>query len=179
MTRRCTYCTQQADNCRPTDGACPRCVPVITAAGIFGDQGVADMLRLLDELDAIKKVVNGIAAEAGITADLFPDDGTDDEEPVSLRHIDGRRMQCKDIPDAEFTDAVRRAAAGNVYAHFWDVQTELENVLGPVPHNLFMAKARRLIARGLIGGCACGCQGDFHLSEKCVNPARCCRPDGN
>ncbi|MCX4886064.1 hypothetical protein [Streptomyces sp. NBC_00847] len=174
MTRRCTYCPEQSDNCRPTDGACPRCVPVITAAGVFGEQGAADMLRLLADLDAVKQVVNGVA-EAGITADLFPDDDTDD--PVSLRYVDGRLMQCKDIPDAAFVDAVRARAAGSAHwAMAWDVLEELEETVGPVPRNLFFAKARRLVARGLIGGCPCGCRGDFHVPEACIDPSRCCNP---
>nr|WSW58474.1 hypothetical protein OG513_07700 [Streptomyces sp. NBC_00998] len=75
--------------------------------------------------------------------------------------------QCKDIPDEEFYAAIRRAP-GSPYAGWrmaWDVHTELESALGPIPYNLFMAKARRLVARGKITGCACGCRGDFTVAE--------------
>ncbi|MCX4886063.1 hypothetical protein [Streptomyces sp. NBC_00847] len=87
--------------------------------------------------------------------------------------------QCKDIDDDAFLDAVCRAARGYGVAMSWDVQSELESVLGPIPPNLFTAKARRLIARRVLGGCVCGCQGDFHLPYNCPTPADCCRSDGN
>ncbi|MGW1554266.1 hypothetical protein [Streptomyces sp. NPDC002346] len=87
-------------------------------------------------------------------------------------------MQCKHIPDAVFVTAVRNAPALSParWRTRWDVYTELENAIGPIPDNLFMAKARRLIARGLIGGCPCGCRGDWHPADECTYPERCCRP---
>lgn len=93
-------------------------------------------------------------------------------EPLTLRLIDGRRMQCKDIPDATFLDAVR-ATPGlddrpNAWRMRWDVQATLEAVIGPLPEKLFLAKASRLKARGLLGGCDCGCRGDYHLTADCT-----------
>ncbi|OSC76466.1 hypothetical protein B5180_01545 [Streptomyces sp. BF-3] len=89
-----------------------------------------------------------------------------------------KRMQCKDIPDQTFVEAVRRTTpVGTSWRMRWDVHTELESVFGPIPDNLFMAKARRLIDRGLIGGCPCGCRGDFHPSDECLSPGYCCRPE--
>lgn len=35
-----------------------------------------------------------------------------------------------------------------------------------VPEKLALAKMRRLIERGLVDGCPCGCRGDFRLSGK-------------
>jgi hypothetical protein len=35
-----------------------------------------------------------------------------------------------------------------------------------LPYNLVKAKMRRLLKRGLVDGCACGCRGDFTLTEK-------------
>jgi len=35
-----------------------------------------------------------------------------------------------------------------------------------LPFNLVKAKMRKLIKRGLVNGCACGCRGDFILTEK-------------
>lgn len=85
---------------------------------------------------------------------------------------DGRLMQCKDIPDEVFLDAVRRTpgAIGVNERLRWIVQEKLEAVTGPIPENLFLAKARRLIARGLLKGCPCGCRGDYHLPEDCGAP---------
>jgi hypothetical protein len=34
------------------------------------------------------------------------------------------------------------------------------------PGKVVLAKMRTLIKRGLVGGCACGCRGDFHLTAK-------------
>ncbi|MFD7995539.1 hypothetical protein [Streptomyces mexicanus] len=78
----------------------------------------------------------------------------------SIRYINGRPMQCKDIPDLMFLEAVREATETST-ANVWKVQELLENVMGPIPWNLLLAKARRLIAAGKLTGCACGCRGDF------------------
>lgn len=85
-------------------------------------------------------------------------------------------MQCKDIPDAVFLGAVRAASSTpSGWSMRWDVQTALEVALGcvDVPDKLLLAKARRLESRGLLGGCTCGCRGDWHPSEECVSG--CCR----
>lgn len=83
------------------------------------------------------------------------------------------RMQCKDIPDAAMLEAVRRAPG--IWRLSWDVHDELEELVGPAPPRLFRAKIAKLIARGLLGGCACGCRGDFHLPEECGSSV-CCGP---
>ncbi len=87
-------------------------------------------------------------------------------------------MQCKDIPDAVFLDAVR-AAPANVagWRTRFDVHERLEEALDvEIPLNLLMAKARRLEARGLLGGCTCGCRGDWHPSDECGDSVYCCPP---
>lgn len=85
-------------------------------------------------------------------------------------------MQCKDIPDEVFLSAVRRAGKPGSWRMRWHVQTELEAVVGPVPENLLMAKARKLIARRVMGGCDCGCRGDWHPADECNDPDYCCAP---
>ncbi|MFF1684483.1 MULTISPECIES: hypothetical protein [unclassified Streptomyces] len=85
-------------------------------------------------------------------------------------------MQCKDIPDEMFRDAIRKAphAVAISWRMAWAVHEELEELLGrEVPVNLFFAKARKLVDAGKIGGCACGCRGDFHLPEDCLG--MCCQ----
>lgn len=89
-------------------------------------------------------------------------------EPVDFQHA-------RDIPAHVFLGAVQRAAEvrGFQWATRWDVAAVLgrredlipaaEPVPG-VPDKVVLAKARRLIRRGLIGGCACGCRGDFYLT---------------
>lgn len=34
----------------------------------------------------------------------------------------------------------------------------------------------RLESRGLLGGCTCGCRGDWHPSDECDDPVYCCPP---
>jgi hypothetical protein len=80
---------------------------------------------------------------------------------------DGRFMQCKDIPDQVFLDAVRRTPSRGAvgWRLRWEVQEELGRAIGSIPTNLFLAKARRLIARGFLGGCGCGCRGDWYPTD--------------
>lgn len=86
------------------------------------------------------------------------------------------RLQCKDIPDVTFLDAVR-AVPGNSagWRTTWDVHGALEDIMGQeIPLNLLMAKARKLETRGLLGGCTCGCRGDWHPSDECDDRVYCC-----
>lgn len=100
-------------------------------------------------------------------------------ERPTIRIVAGRRMQCKDIPDAVLCDAVRRTplppGSGSVpWRMSWDVHAALEEVTGPVPYRLFLAKVRKLFAKGLMGGCDCGCRGDYHLTEECGGDRAIC-----
>ncbi len=89
-------------------------------------------------------------------------------------------MQCKDIPDEVFLDAVRIASSltGGGWAMYWDVGCVLAGhdyhltIRGShaaypngecFPAGLVLAKARKLIDRGIMDGCPCGCRGDFEI----------------
>ncbi|MGW0757120.1 hypothetical protein ACWD1Y_11630 [Streptomyces sp. NPDC002814] len=101
----------------------------------------------------------------------------DTAEHPTIRFIAGRRMQCKDIPDEALCDAVRRTrplSSAVPWRMAWDVQTALETVLGPIPNKLFLAKVRKLFAKRLLGGCDCGCRGDYHLIEECGGDSYVC-----
>ena len=86
-------------------------------------------------------------------------------------------MQCKDIGDADFLRAVDAAATAGGFksATRWDVAAVLVgrpcDVGRPpvdyldMPERLVRAKARKLIRRGLLEGCACGCRGDFEVAD--------------
>lgn len=88
-------------------------------------------------------------------------------------------MQCKDIPDEVFLDAVRTAGRllGTRAAFSWSVSCVLAghpehleqlpaaggHVLGYqcFPWRLIRAKAAKLIGAERMDGCPCGCRGDF------------------
>lgn len=89
-------------------------------------------------------------------------------------------MQCKDIANEVFLDAVRTASrlSGGGWAMSWDVGCVLaghpehiaqtgshaDYALGECfPWRLVRAKARKLIDNGLLDGCPCGCRGDFEI----------------
>lgn len=76
------------------------------------------------------------------------------------------RLQCKDIPDApilKFLDRLNGQWAGWWKYSKHDVRTAMPRDL---PDNLVLAKMRRLIERGLVDGCACGCRGDFVITKR-------------
>ena len=78
----------------------------------------------------------------------------------------GDGMQAKHIDDEAFLSAVDDcvAAAGR-WANVWEVADVLQPLNPGLPENewlkLIRAKARRLILRGRMDGCWCGCRGDF------------------
>lgn len=96
-------------------------------------------------------------------------------------------MQAKDISDEAMVEGVRacvearcdypmdagwhggrpgysydpdRPARGH-WANLWD----LARLFPDAPEKVVLAKLRKLIKRGLITGCTCGCRGDFELSR--------------
>lgn len=76
------------------------------------------------------------------------------------------RLQCKDIPDSpilEFLDRLDGQWSGWWKCSEHDVRTAMPNNL---PDSLVLAKMRRLIERGLVSGCACGCRGDFEITKR-------------
>ena len=70
-------------------------------------------------------------------------------------------MKAADIADIVFLRLVRLKRYG-MGASRWDVGEELQQF----PEKVVLAKARGLIRRGLISGCACGCRGDFELTDR-------------
>lgn len=100
------------------------------------------------------------------------------------------RTKASDVSDAAFLEAVatvRATRPGGVGASVWDVAEALGGNLdhvralargdetgdyprgdrpeSSVPYKVVEAKARRLIRRGLLTGCTCGCRGDFEVVD--------------
>lgn len=89
------------------------------------------------------------------------------------------RFQAKDIDDVFFLRCVDWCSMApepplpwvsqqrNVYDHFphWVFMWNLECLMPIFPSEVVLAKASRLIQRGLLTGCDCGCRGDFELTS--------------
>lgn len=75
-------------------------------------------------------------------------------------------LHCKDIPDRpilEFIDS----HGGNWCNWFDGDERDVgRGMPAGVPRKLVLAKMRMLIRRKLVGGCTCGCRGDFVLTQK-------------
>lgn len=96
------------------------------------------------------------------------------------------RLSCKDIPDEAFLTAVTAASNfwhdGNPFLPVPRLVVDAMLVgsgcaegmkLGVavafhshIPEKLMIAKARKLIWRGLMDGCCCGCRGDWQVTDK-------------
>ena len=79
-------------------------------------------------------------------------------------------MQCKDIPTKPILNFVSKH--GGIGCNWYRID-EFDNPRSvrwvmplDIPDNLILAKMRMLIKKGLIGGCNCGCRGDFELTKK-------------
>lgn len=74
----------------------------------------------------------------------------------------------RDIANVDFLRAVQLIAdAKGYWANRWEVGVALGDIYvlpEEIPEKVVMAKARRLINRGLMTGCPCGCRGDFELT---------------
>ncbi len=91
------------------------------------------------------------------------------------------RFQAKDIDDVFFLRCVDWASMEThpplpwvtserdgwkpEYMPHWVFTWNLDCLMPMFPPEVILAKASRLIERGLLTGCDCGCRGDFELTE--------------
>ena len=79
-------------------------------------------------------------------------------------------MQCKDIPDRAIIAFIE--SLDGRWGTWFDYGEEppensVVRAMPPgTPPKLVRAKMAGLIRRGLISGCACGCRGDFEITDK-------------
>lgn len=90
---------------------------------------------------------------------------------LSMRPAPPRRPHARDVSDREFLLAVRAQCDAPGNASRWCTRWFLRFPAyssRPVPEQqkLVRAKARRVIDRGLMRGCVCGCRGDFELTRE-------------
>ena len=76
-------------------------------------------------------------------------------------------MQAKDLPDADVLAVIHRLETDGQYGdkRRWVMRGEVEAAFPDAPWKVVLAKCRSLIKRGLIGGCPCGCRGDFYTKD--------------
>lgn len=94
-------------------------------------------------------------------------------------------MQCKDIPDADILnylyelqgqwtslwcghfkgkeDKEHPPGSGRLIGYVNDVYYAMPE---GTPEKLALAKMKQLHKRGLVGGCPCGCRGDFEITDR-------------
>lgn len=95
-------------------------------------------------------------------------------------------MKAADIPDVAFLDAIdeanrrRTELTGHTFtaASRWDVASVLAGhpeAVGTAesarswpdtPSKVVLSKIRRLVHKGLVAGCSCGCRGNLEVSAK-------------
>ena len=93
-------------------------------------------------------------------------------------------MQSKDIPDRPILEFLARLPKGSIGANWMELDGDdrslpgnadwkgtrslsVRNAMPPnVPDKLILGKMRQLIHRGVVGGCGCGCRGDFTITPK-------------
>lgn len=87
-------------------------------------------------------------------------------------------MQCKDIPERpilEWLNVNTGEYAWATWGEGYSMPTVRDCMPEGVPVKLQIAKMNKLINRGLVNGCGCGCRGDFYLTDKgkreLTNPA--------
>lgn len=78
-----------------------------------------------------------------------------------------RRMKAADIDDK----AVLRFLAGHqsrwcTWGKGYSMPTVQDAMPPGTPEKVQLAKMRQLLKRGLVGGCDCGCRGDWEITDK-------------
>ena len=79
------------------------------------------------------------------------------------------KIQCKDVPDIPILEfLLQRQVEGKTWCCWFD---GFENSIGqamPIatPEEIIITKMSRLIDRGLVSGCSCGCRGDYEITTE-------------
>ena len=72
-------------------------------------------------------------------------------------------MKCKDIPERPVLEYLSGRGCCGWYLPGRDVAEAMPPY---TPTKMVLAKMGKLIKRGLVNGCACGCRGDFKITDK-------------
>lgn len=84
-------------------------------------------------------------------------------------------MKASDIPDIDVLERVQACQEGRCEAVLhdlffraphWSMTAVVQEALPEFPPKVVAAKLSRLLRRGLLTGCDCGCRGDWELTDK-------------
>jgi hypothetical protein len=87
-------------------------------------------------------------------------------------------MQAKDLDDKAMLRVVLGISMGWLKRHFkldggydcrpdsWVFTWDIRDQYSDVPEKVLVAKLNKLVKRGLLDGCTCGCRGDFWVTPK-------------
>lgn len=77
--------------------------------------------------------------------------------------------QCKDVPDKPILEFLnkRRMEGKTPSFSFSGFESSIDQAMPKgAPEKIVIKKMYILIKRGLVGGCGCGCRGDFVITQK-------------
>lgn len=85
---------------------------------------------------------------------------------INLRKSKRGRPQVKHVSTETVFAGIRAVRRNDPdpdyrWASLWTLADHLQ-----IHESLLLAKLRRLISRGEIGGCTCGCRGDFYIKAE-------------
>lgn len=75
-------------------------------------------------------------------------------------------MQAKDIPDEPILRFLSQQTQWATHGDGYSMPTVQDAVPPGTPLKIQLSKMRMLLRRGLVGGCPCGCRGDWLITQK-------------
>ncbi len=77
------------------------------------------------------------------------------------------RLQTKDIPEKPILEFLaQHQGEWSTWGKGYSMPTVSDAMPDNTPDKLKLSKMRSLHKRGLVGGCDCGCRGDFEITDK-------------
>jgi hypothetical protein len=76
-------------------------------------------------------------------------------------------MKCSDISDRAVLEFLaQHQGEWSTHGHGYSMPTVQDAMPPGTPLKLQLAKMRQLHRRGFVGGCPCGCRGDWEITDK-------------
>lgn len=77
-----------------------------------------------------------------------------------------KTIQCKDIPEKPILELLaQNPTKWHTWCRSWKLSIR-PAVDEAVPDKMLIRKMDKMIKKGLVDGCGCGCRGDYHITEK-------------